>query len=423
MSHPRRRQLLLALISVVTIAATGLVAAAGQKAPPNQLEWVASWATAMAPAGAGKSSQGFTNETIRMFVHTSVGGEQLRLRLSNRFGKQPLVLGHATVGLPFGPNGGPGDLKPGSIKDVTFFGQRNLTIPVGGNAVSDPIDMEVPALQDVAVSLFFAEATGPATWHFAARETTYFGEGNHAASASGAQLPQTRTSWFFLSGLDVLNRNGKGSVAILGDSITDSFKSTVNADKRFSDLLAARLNKEAPDGQAPGVVNLGMAGNRLSRDGGEFNGLAELGVNTSARFHSDVVAQTGVRKVIVLMGINDIWISKDSANNIIAQLQQLAALSRQAGLQIYVCTIMPWNAFASGEDVKYSPELDSIRLTVNSYIRTSTDFDGIIDMDAAMRNPADPTKLLPEYDSGDHIHPNDVGNQAMADAVPIGMLL
>lgn len=422
MNHPRRRQLLLALITLVTIGSTTLVVAAGRKAPPTSQEWVASWATAMAASGAGKSTAGFTNQTVRMFVHTSVGGTKARIRLSNRFGKQPITLGHATVGLPFGPNGGPGDLKPGSVKDVTFFGQRTLTIPVGGNAVSDAIDMQVPANQDLAVSLFFPEATGPATWHLAARETTYFGDGDHAADASGAQLPETRTSWFFLSGLDVLNRNGKGAVAILGDSIADSFKSTVNGDKRWSDLLSARLNREAPDGKAPGVVNLGMAGNRLSKDGVDM-GFPELGVNASARFHSDVVAQTGVRSVIIQIGINDIWISNDNANNIIAQLQQLTALARQNGLRVYVCTIMPWNGYMSGEQVKYTPSLDSVRLTVNSYIRTSTDFDGIIDLDAAMRNPADPTKLRPEFDSGDHIHPNDTGNEAMANAVPMEMVL
>jgi len=422
MNHPRRRQLLLALITLVTIGSTALVAAAGRKAPPNPEEWMASWATALSAAGAGKSTTGFTNQTVRMFVHTSVGGSKARIRLSNRFGKQPVTIAHATVGLPFGPNGGPGDLKPGSIKDVTFFGQRGLTIPVGGNAVSDPIDMTVPANQDLAVSLFFAEATGPATWHLAARETTYFGEGNQAASASGAQLPETRTSWFFLSGVDVLNRNGKGTIAILGDSITDSFKSTVNADKRFSDLLSSRLNREAPGGQAPGVINLGMAGNRLSKDGTEL-GFPELGVNTSARFYSDVAAQTGVRAVIILMGINDIWMTNDSANNIIAQLQQLTALAKQNGMRVYLCTIMPWNGYMQGDVPKYTPALDSIRLTVNSYIRTSSDFDGVIDLDAAMRNPADPSKLRAEYDSGDHIHPNDAGNEAMANAVPLEMVL
>ncbi len=420
--------MLLALVTVATIGATALVAAAGQKEPPNQLEWVASWAAAMAPAGAGKSTQGFANQTIRQFVHTSVGGEKLRIRLSNRFGKQPITIAQATVALPFGTTGGgtgtggPGDLKPGSIKDVMFFGQRTLTIPAGGNAVSDPIDMAVPASHDIAVSLYFEQATGPATWHLAARETAYFGEGNHVVSPSGAKLPETRTSWFFLSGLDVLNRNGKGAVAILGDSIADGFKTTINADKRWSDLLAERLNREAPGGLAPGVVNLGMVGNRLGRDGSDM-GLAELGVNASARFHSDVVAQTGVRKVIVLLGINDIWISKDQPDRIIAQLQQLAALAHQAGLQIYACTITPWNAFVSGEEVKYTPELDSVRLSVNSYLRTSMDFDGVIDLDSVMRNPAEPTKLRPEYNSGDHIHPNDAGNQAMADAVPLEMVL
>jgi lysophospholipase L1-like esterase len=327
------------------------------------------------------------------------------------------------VALPFGANGGPGDLKPGSVKDLTFFGQKSVTIPTGGNAVSDGIDFDVPALQDLAISLYFPVATGPTTWHLAARETAYFGKSDTTMAASGATLPQTRSSWFYLNGLDVWNDNAQGSIAVLGDSITDGFKSTINGDKRWTDLLAARLAKEAKGGKAPGVVNLGMAGNRTGLDGTD-QGFPELGYNTSARFESDVLSQPAIKAVILEIGINDIWISKDEANNIIARLQQLAAKAHASGLKIYICTLSPWNGFQQRPDViNYTPELDSIRLTVNSYIRTSTDFDGYIDMDAALRNPADPTKLKPEWDSGDHIHPNDIGNGIMASAVPKDFVL
>jgi lysophospholipase L1-like esterase len=423
MSNPRRRQLLLALISLVSIGATALVAAAGRIPEPTPMSWVASWATGVGGAGAGKSTDGFTDQTLRMFVHTSVGGSKVRIRLSNRYGKQPLTIGHVTVAQPFGTNGGPGDLKPGSVKDLTFFGQKSVTIPTGGNAVSDGIDFEVPALQDIAVSLYFPVATGPATWHLSARETSYFGAGDNTASASGASLPDTRNSWFYLNGLDVWNANGKGTIAVLGDSITDGFKTTVNADKRWTDLLAARLAKEVPGGKAPGVLNLGMAGNRTGLDGTDL-GFPELGYNTSSRFESDVVAQPGIKTVILEIGINDIWISKDTANNIIARMQQLAARAHASGLKIYICTLSPWNGWQQRPDViNYTPELDSIRLSINSYIRTGSDFDGYIDMDAALRDPANPTKLKPEWDSGDHIHPNDTGNGIMANAVPLEFVL
>jgi lysophospholipase L1-like esterase len=357
-----------------------------------------------------------------MVVHTSVGGSQTRIRLSNRFGDKPLAVGHATLGLPWA-DGGPGDLQPGSIKDATFSGQLGVTIPAGGQAVSDPIDVPVGAAADVAVSIYLPEPTGPATWHLYARQTTYIGAGDHAAAATGADLPDTTSSWFYLTGLDVLNDSGQGSVAVIGDSITDGFAAPINANQRWTNRLAARLNREAPGGRAPGVLNLGLAGNRLGHNGADV-GFPELGVNASARFSADVLAQAGVHTVLLQLGINDVWLGRENANTIIAEMQQLAGLAHQAGLRIFVCTLMPWNGFAAAPGATtYTPTLDSVRLAVNSYIRTNTDFDGIIDLDGAMRDPASPTRLRPAWDSGDHIHPNAEGNEAMANAVPLVLLL
>src|SRR5262249_25941487 len=157
--------------------------------PPSPESWVASWAAGVGPSGAGKSSDGFIDETLRMFVHTSVGGSKVRIRLTNRYGKQPLTIGHATVALPFGANGGPGDLKAGSVRDLTFAGSKMITIPTGGTAVSDGLDFAVPAVQDLAISLYFPVATGPSTFHFAARETSYYGPGDNTSSLSGAKMP------------------------------------------------------------------------------------------------------------------------------------------------------------------------------------------------------------------------------------------
>lgn len=421
MSSPRQRQLLLALVTIVTVGSTVLVATANAQTKPAEPGWVGSWATALSPAGAGKSKDGFTDQTVRMFVHTSVGGEKARIKLSNRYGTEPLTIGHATLALPWA-EAGPGDLKPGSIADATFSGQKSVTIPPGGSVVSDAVTMQIPSSQDVAVSLYLPVATGPVTWHVYARETAYVGTGDHSSSASGANLPETRSSWYFLTGLDVLNRTGEGAIVVLGDSITDGFKSTVNADHRWTDYLGARLNSQAPKGNAPGVLNVAMTGNRLGKDGTSL-GFPELGVNASARFHTDVLGQTGVRTVILELGINDVWLSKADANTIISGLQQLAGLAKQAGLQVLICTIMPWNAYETPAGVIYTPTLDSVRLAVNSYIRTTNDFNGVIDFDATMRDPADPTRLKPEWDSGDHIHPNDNGNEAMAKSIPLDMLL
>ncbi|MDI1463956.1 GDSL-type esterase/lipase family protein [Catellatospora sp. KI3] len=413
----------MALVTIVAVGSTLLVATANSQAvAPEPERWTGSWSAALTAAGSGKSKDGFADQTIRMFVHTSVGGTAARIRLSNRFGTQPLTIGHATLALPW-PEAGPGDIKPGSAVDATFSGQRSITIPAGGSAVSDPVHMEVPASQDVAVSLYVPVASGPATWHVYARETSFIGQGDHANDASGAKLPETRNNWYYVTGLDVLNRSGQGSIVVLGDSITDGFKSTVNADHRWTDYLGWRLNQEAPGGKAPGILNAGLAGNRLTLNGIDA-GFNELGMNGSARFHFDVLGQTGVRTVILALGINDVWLSQDNADNIIARLQAMARLAHQSDLKIVVCTLSPWNAFESAPGVvAYTPTLDSVRLTVNSYIRTTTDFDGVIDFDAVLRNPADPSKLRPEWDSGDHIHPNDKGNEAMAAAIPLDLLL
>ena len=417
----RQRQLLLSLITLAAVAATVLVATAGK--PVARVEqWVGSWAMAPAPAGAGRSKAGFVDQTIRMVVHTSVAGTQARIRLSNRFGTMPLTVGHATLALPW-IDGGPGDLRPGSIQDVMFGGQRSVTIPVGGQAISDTIAMAVAAESDVAVSIYLPEPTGPATWHLFARQTTYIGAGDHTAAATGADLPDTTNSWFFLTGVDVLNDSGQGSVAVVGDSLTDGFAVPVNTNQRWTDRLAARLNREAPGGRAPGVLNLGMAGNRFGHNGADA-GLPELGVNASARFYPDALAQAGVHTVILQLGINDVWLGRENANTIIAEMQQLAGLAHESGLRILVCTLMPWNGFAARPGaVTYTPTLDSVRLAVNAYIRTNSDFDGVIDLDKAMRDPANPTKLRPAWDSGDHIHPNVAGNEAMANAVPLQVLL
>src|SRR3990170_4685825 len=184
MSSPRQRQLLLALVTAVTVGSTVLVATANaHREAPAPESWVASWAMAPAPAGAGKSKTGFTDQTVRMIVRTSVGGTKARVRFSNRYGTQALTIGHATVALPW-PDAGPGDLKPGSVKDATFSGQKSVTIPAGGSAVSDAVDMDVPWGADLAVSVYLPVETGPATWHVYARQTAYIGTGDQSGSAS-----------------------------------------------------------------------------------------------------------------------------------------------------------------------------------------------------------------------------------------------
>jgi lysophospholipase L1-like esterase len=431
MNSSRRRQLLLSLVTVVAIGSTVLVAAARSQASGEQPEaWVGTWATAVHPAPAADSGwpeplsvKGFKNHTVRMVVRTSVGGSKARFRLSNRYGTKPVVIGHATIALPW-LDAGPGDLRPGSVHEATFSGQRSVTIPRGGSVLTDPITMDIPWGQDVAVSIYLPGETGPPTLHNFSRVTSYLGPGDHASAASGAAMSHTFRTWYFLSALDVLNRTGAGSVVVLGDSITDAVGSSNNTNHRWTNFLAARLN-EAEPGEAPGVLNLGLAGNRLGHDGVDF-GSAPFGVNALARFSEDVLAQTGVRALIVELGINDIWMSHDDADLIISAIQQLAMRAHQAGLRIFICTLGPWKGlqFPAGT-VVYTSALDSIRLAVNSYLRTSSDFDGLIDFDVVLRDRGDPVALRADFETTppDHIHPNDVGNEAMADAIAVDMLV
>jgi lysophospholipase L1-like esterase len=428
MNGPRRRQLLMSLVTVVAVGSTVLVAAAKSQvggAPPEA--WVGTWATAPAPApkaGPGAdpgNTEGFKDQTIRMVVRTSVGGSKGRVRLSNRFGAKPIVVGHTTMAIP-NLEAGAGDLRPETIHEVVFNGQPSVTIPPGGAVISDAVTMEIPWTGDIAITIYLPAATGPPTLHVIARTTSYIGNGDHASDATGAALPKTIRTWYFLSGLDTLNRTGAGSIAVIGDSITDGLGSTNNTQHRWTNFLASRLVSGSRGRSAPGILNLAISGNRLGRDGVDF-GAPELGINASARFAEDVLAQAGVRAVIVQLGINDVWITHDEPNLIISELQQLATLAHQSGLKIFACTLMPWNAFALGDAVQYTPALDSTRLTVNSYLRTTTDFDGILDFDLVLRDPADPSKLRQNYDFSDHIHPNDAGLEAMAKSIPLEMLL
>jgi lysophospholipase L1-like esterase len=409
------RYLTLALVVFLAVVATVVVGAHRGQAGNDPQRWVGSWATAPTGAGAGASGAGFTNQTIRMTIHASVGGDQARIRLSNAFGTQDLDVGHATVGVPAAP--GSADVVSGSLHQVTFDGTSSVTIPRGGETWSDPVDMAVPASHDLTVSIWLPVATGPATWHFIARENTWRGEGDHAADTTGSALATKTTSWYFLTGLDVRNRFSDGSVVVLGDSISDGYMTTVNGDKRWPDLLGARLAARPERDHAPGVLNTGVSGAMLSGDGIDIK-LNELGVNAMARLDRDVFSQTGVKTVVLELGINDIWIRHDGPDAIITRMRQVISRVHQHGLRIVVCTLSPWRGYT-----QWTAELDKTRYVVNDWVRSASGADGVIDFDALLRDPEQPDRLRPQWDSGDHIHPNDAGNQAMANAVPLDLVL
>ncbi len=415
MNRSLRRQPLLALAAAVAVAATLFIANTGGQAkvaPPAR--WVGTWAAAQTAAALhGPAANGFANQTLRMIVHTSVAGEQVRIRLSNVFGTRSLTIGHATIGRPAGGAA----IRAGSGREIMFNRQASVTIPRGVEMLSDPVVMDLPAMVDLAVSLWIPLDSGPATYHSTARETTYLGAGDHAADESPSALHDTVASWFYLCGVDVLTRHARGSVVVFGDSISDGFGAKINANHRFPDDLAQRLAVLPESRAAPGVLNLSLTGNAYSHDGGSIK-FPNTGVSALARLDRDVFSQTGVRAVIVELGINDIWIYKDGPNVIIAQMRQVALRSHAAGLRVLICTLMPWKGYTA-----WTQPLEATRLRVNDYLRSTKDYDAVVDADEALRDPAQPAQLRPEWDSGDHIHPNDDGLQALAAAVPLDLLL
>lgn len=424
MRIPPRRQLLLAGVVVVAVVSTVFVAWASGPATANRADtWVGTWAmgetAAQAPPPAAKgafdSTKGFDDQTVRMTVHTSVGGDAARIRLSNQFGTQRLQIGHVTVSLP--TKSGSGDAMPGTMHEVQFGGIATAVIPQGATLLSDPIPMTVPANADLAVSIWLPTATGPATWHIIARSTTWIGKGDHAADISGASMSTKDTSWYYLTGVDVRNDSSDGAVVVLGDSVSDGFTATMDADHRWPDRLAARLDALPASDHAPGVLDLGTAGSALGHNGAEF-GLFELGPSAAGRLDSDVFGQTGARVVVVQLSINDIWIYHDGPDTLISELRQLAVQVHEHGMKVYVCTISPWQGYRA-----WTEALDRTRLAENAWIRTDTDFDGVIDFDKLLQDPETPTRIKPNWDSGDHIHPNDAGFQAMADYVSLKFLL
>jgi lysophospholipase L1-like esterase len=419
---------------LLAVAVPVLVTSASSTAQEDGLEnnrsrqWAASWATAVTAAEpTGTSRTGLNNQTVRSIVHTSIGGERIRVRLSNIFGENAVGVGHATVAKPNTSTPELSDIDPATVRDLTFNGNASPTMLKGAELLSDPVDLPVGDLQDLVVTVYFPAATGPTTWHATTRQSNFVGAGDLSTTPGGAGFTIRRDCcWYFLSGVDVLRHKTAGSVVVLGDSMADGNGSTLNANTRWPDFLAKRLVEDDElDGKVPGVLNVSLAGNRLNHEGpepgaGGFPGFVQLGTNAAARLNEDVFPQTGVRSVLLGLGINDIWMTGDSSEAIIASLRQLATQLHERGLRVVACTLGPYQGFPL--DGAWTPEKEATRVAVNDFLRGSHEFDGLVDVDQVLRDPAQPSVLRAEFDAGDHIHPNDAGAQAIADAVPLGLL-
>jgi lysophospholipase L1-like esterase len=355
---------------------------------------------------------------VRNIVFTSVGGNQIRIRLSNAFGKHAVTVGRTSVGIPLTG----AQLVPGTTHRVTFGGKASVTIPRGAEVVSDPVPLKVSPLEQLAVSVYLPVATGRATYHFTAQQTNYIASGDKASATAGSAYKTTATSWYFLDGVLAHNTAAAGTVVAFGDSITDGFQSQVGANDRWPNYLSRRLDA-ARGARAPAVADEGISGNRVLHNSPCF------GVNALARYQRDVLAQPGVKDVIVLEGINDIGFSATpntgcsvpntnvTAAQIEAGYQQMINMAHSAGLKIFGATLTPFKGAAY-----WTPAGEAKREAVNNWIRTSHAFDGVIDFAKAVQDRFNPLYINPAYNSGDNLHPNDAGYQAMANAVNLALL-
>ncbi|HEX7026893.1 MAG TPA: GDSL-type esterase/lipase family protein [Gammaproteobacteria bacterium] len=403
------RMLILAVIMVGTTWGVSPALATGAGA-----NWVGSWATALTaadPGNWGNSLSGFENQSIRMIVQPSIGGYRMRVRLSNVFGEQPLVIGRATIGRP-AESSSP-DLIPHSVRKLTFNGSPSVTIPTGEEILSDPLNMFVLPLSQLAVTLYLPHATGPTSWHLISKQTTFIYDGDHAAETDGDGYTSTFTHFYFLAGIEVDNPVANGSVAVYGASISDGFGGTDNANTRWPDYLARRLLFTPPFFHDPGVINLSISGNPVNQGAG----IPHFGINGLDRLAVDVYNRPDIKTVIIDLGLNDIFQVGDPPELIIDGLRKIVADLQQHGIRAVLCTLSP----AAGAP-NWSPESEVTRQAVNEFIRTSHEADGVFDLDLVLRDPANPNHLNPDYFSFDEVHPNDLGNEAIANAFPLELL-
>jgi lysophospholipase L1-like esterase len=396
----------------VAAAAAGILNIASPAARADG--WIGSWgASDVFPVGSDVNYQ-----TLRQFVRLSAGGKRVRVRFSNATGQYQLVIGAAHLAKP-AAGGETGAIDPATDHALTFGGAGAVTVAPGAEVVSDPVDIDLPPLSTLAISTFVPRWTGPAVIHLDGVATTYISNDADSTAAATLPSPHTSTSRFFVDEVDVEASGQPGTVVTLGDSITDGYRSQVDANHRWPDRLAERL--AARSGAAPvGVVNAGVSGNRILHDHPEDL----FGPSALARLDRDVLSTPGLRWVVLMEGINDIGHSTSAglpeqdvtAEQIIAGMKQIVARVHAHGAKIYGATLTPYEGTVFHG--YYQPEGEAKREAVNAWIRHG-DFDAVIDFDAAVRDPDHPTRIRADYDVGDHLHPNDAGYRAMGDAVDL----
>jgi lysophospholipase L1-like esterase len=411
---PRTAMSIKARISFLLLLSLCAFTPGSVKAASPADHWVGTWAASPMAAKNpdGKfGAPGTDGTTLREIVHISIGGPSVRVILTNEFGLDPLTIGAAQIALSSGTSA----ITPGTATALTFGGKPSITIPPGALIVSDPAPLKVAPASNLAVSFFLPDQPiNQLTFHPFADQTNYLVPGNVVAATS-LDTPQTFFTWDFLKGVDVTADNKAASIVTFGDSITDGTHSTRDANARWPDVLARRLQADKKTAQL-GVLNQGIGGNRVLHD--------TTGPSALARFDRDVIAQAGVKYLVIMESINDIGHATDPANpkdvvtadDLIAGLNQLATRAHTHGIKVYGATLTPFVG------AKYqSPPGEEMRQAINKWIRTTNQLDGVIDFDKVTTDPTHPGMFLPLDDSGDHLHPGDAGYKAMGESIDLNL--
>ncbi|MFE9833948.1 SGNH/GDSL hydrolase family protein [Streptomyces sp. NPDC005551] len=373
---------------------------------PAARDWTGTWEAA--PSG---TVPGLPGATVRNVVHTSVGGSAVRVRISNRLGTAPLRLGSLSVALRKPGATVTADAVAGSLRTATFAGAESALVPAGRDLVSDPVPLRVPAAADLLISVHTPADSGPATYHRAALQTNFLARhGDHTRDENGRAYSATLGNWYYVTGVDVFDAPAVGSVVALGDSITDGTGSTFGAHHRWPDRLAERL-RGLPPGRRLGVLNAGIAGNRLLRAG--------VGPDALSRLDADVLSRTGVRALIVLEGVNDLKGTPEQLDPGAFEdaYRRIVRRAHARGIRVIGATITPYGGHGA-----HTRARETARQAVNAVIRTGGLFDAVADFDAAVRDAGRPSRIRPAYDPGDHLHFNDAGMRALADTVDLAAL-